>query len=282
MDLGPRLAATPSHTTVGEERFFALSLDLLTVVGFDGWFKRLNAAWERDLGWTIAELMERPYPEFIHPEDRERTLAEAARLAQPGAETRDLELRFSTRAGDYRWLLFSAQGSPEEGLIYAVGKDITDRKRAEHDLGQSEARFRAVTDSVTDALVSSDENGRIILWNPGAQRAFGYTAHEAIGRHTADLVPERLRAAHLEGLERLRRGEEPRVIGGTVGLHGLRKDGTEFPLELSLGRWISDGHPFYAAVIRDITERDATERYVAAQHAVDRVLLESLSVDEAM
>src|SRR4051812_6820025 len=89
---------------VGDERFFELSLDLLTVVGFDGHLKRVNPAWEELTGWSAAELTARPYVEFLHPEDRERTLAEAARLADPEAETRDFELRFSTRDGNWKWL----------------------------------------------------------------------------------------------------------------------------------------------------------------------------------
>ena len=276
------MAQTPSPTSVGDERFFALSLDLLTVVGFDGMFKRLNGAWERELGWTIDELLARPYAEFIHPDDRERTLAEAARLTRPGTETRDFELRVEARDGSWHWLLLSAHGIPEEQALYVVGKDITDRKRAEEELAQSEQRFRSVTESVNDAIISADDDGHIVLWNPGAEQTFGYTAQEALRMHTVDLVPERYREAHLDGFRRLREGGEPRVIGRTVELHGRRKDGTEFPLELSLGRWQSDGRPHYTGVIRDITERRNTEGYLAAQYAVDRVLVESPPVEEAM
>jgi PAS domain S-box-containing protein len=116
---------------IGDERFFELSLDLLTVVGFDGYLKRVNPAWADLTGWTAEELTARLYGEFIHPDDRQRTLDEAARLADPAAETRDFELRFATKDGEWKWLLFSAQGNPEQQLIYALGKDITERKQAE-------------------------------------------------------------------------------------------------------------------------------------------------------
>jgi PAS domain S-box-containing protein len=276
------MASTPSPTSAGEERFFALSLDLLTVVGFDGRFKRLNAAWERELGWSTDELLSRPYAEFIHAEDRERTLQEAARLAEPGGETRDFELRFATKDGGWRWLLLSAQGILDEEAIYVVAKDITDRKRAEKALAQSEERFRSVTESVNDAIVSADAEGRVVLWNPGAELAFGYSSHEALGVEVAQLMPERYRQPHLEGLRRLLEGGESRVIGKTVELHGLRRDGTEFPLELSLGRWTFEDRPYYTGVIRDITQRRATELYLSAQSAVDRVLVASPPVAEAM
>src|SRR4051812_17695894 len=115
------MTARPARA--GVARFFALSLDLLAVAGFDGYLKRVNPAWERISGYTTAELTARPYLDFIHPDDRERTAAEAARLAQTGAEVIDFELRLVTRAGEERWILFSAQGTPDEEVIYAVGKD---------------------------------------------------------------------------------------------------------------------------------------------------------------
>jgi PAS domain S-box-containing protein len=113
------------------EPFFQLSLDPLVTAGFDGYIKRANDAWTRTLGWTEDELRAVPYVEFIHPEDRENTIQEAMRLAAPGAESRDFEIRIRTREGSYRVFLFSARGAPSEGLIYAVAKDITERKASE-------------------------------------------------------------------------------------------------------------------------------------------------------
>ena len=113
-----------------DESFFELSIDLAAVVGFDGRFRRVNAAWEQVLGWTPEELEGRPYAHLFHDDDRERAVAEAARLTQPGASTRDFELRFAARDGRWRWLLISARGVPEEQALYVVAKDITDRRRA--------------------------------------------------------------------------------------------------------------------------------------------------------
>jgi PAS domain S-box-containing protein len=130
------------------EPFFELSLDPLVTAGFDGYIKRANPAWERLLGWTEDELRTVPYVEFIHPDDRERTVAEASRLASPGAETRDFEIRVRRRDGAYRVWLFSAIGAPEQGLIYAVAKDITERvqdvselRRVERELARRAAEL---------------------------------------------------------------------------------------------------------------------------------------------
>src|SRR5687767_8750501 len=114
----------------GDERFFELSLDLAAVVGFDGRFRRVNPAWEHALGWPPGELVGNSYTDYLHEEDRERVLAEVARLTAPDAATRDFELRFAARDGRWRWLLLSARGVPEEEAIYAVAKDITDRRRS--------------------------------------------------------------------------------------------------------------------------------------------------------
>src|SRR4051812_26651929 len=121
----------PSGHGTDEERFFALSLDLLATVRFDGHLGRINHAWSRALGWTEEELLGRPYAAFIHPEDAERTVTEAGRLAAVGGETRDFELRLRTTDGDFRWFSFNVVAAEGTQLLYAVGRDITERRHAE-------------------------------------------------------------------------------------------------------------------------------------------------------
>jgi len=111
-------------------RFFTLSDDLYCVAGADGFFKQVNPAAERILGFSADELTSRPFLELIHPDDREATQREAERLAQ-GGRTVYFENRYRTKTGDYRWLLWSAAPAPKDNLIYAVAKDITDHKKTE-------------------------------------------------------------------------------------------------------------------------------------------------------
>ena len=117
------------------DRFFALSLDLLCVVGFDGYFKRVNPAWQHVLGYTAEELLSRPYLEFIHPDDRDASQQEALKLST-GATMLHFENRFLHKDGTCRWFLWSATPFPELQILYAAAHDITERKAAEQTLSE--------------------------------------------------------------------------------------------------------------------------------------------------
>ena len=115
------------------DQLFNLSSDLFCIAGFDGYFKRLNPAWEQTLGIPREELLSRPYVEFIHPDDREITRKEAQKIVD-GAVTFSFENRFRCGDGTYLWLLWNATPSSDQSLIFAAARDITLRKRAERRL----------------------------------------------------------------------------------------------------------------------------------------------------
>jgi PAS domain S-box-containing protein len=145
---------------------------------------------------------------------------------------------------------------------------VIERTRAEAALRQSELRFRSVAQTATDAIVTADAEGTIVSWNRAAVAMFGYTEEEAIGRPLTIVIPPRFQRAHAEGLARVRAGGERRVIGKVAELFGLRRDGREFPLELSLATWSLGEATFYSGILRDITRRKEAEaelRSVAAR-----------------
>jgi PAS domain S-box-containing protein len=111
-------------------RFFTLSPDMYFVAGTDGYFKEANPAAERILGYTAEELKSKPFIEFVHPDDREATLKEGARV-NSGERTVYFENRYLTKDGTYRWMLWSSAPVLEEKLIYAVARDITEHKKIE-------------------------------------------------------------------------------------------------------------------------------------------------------
>jgi len=133
---------------IRDRLFFDLTLDMLAIAGFDGYFKLLNPAWERTLGFTQEELRSRPYLDFVHPEDRRSTLAEANKV-RTGAQVISFENRYEAKDGSYKWLLWTATPLPEQKLIYAAARDITDRKRAERRLAAQHATARALAESTT-------------------------------------------------------------------------------------------------------------------------------------
>jgi PAS domain S-box-containing protein len=135
------------------DQLFTVSLDMLCIAGFDGYFKRINPAWEKTLGIPTAELISRPYDEFVHPDDRERTASEAEKLDE-GEQTLSFENRYRCADGTYRWLLWNATPIREQKLIFAVARDITQRKEAERRLSTGYAVTRVLAEAESlDAAV---------------------------------------------------------------------------------------------------------------------------------
>ena len=144
------LAAAIAERRLAEkelDRFFQLSPDLLCIAGFDGRFKRLNPAWEAVLGYSWEDLLGAPYLDFVHPEDRERTMAEEQKLRQ-GTDAVQFENRYRTRDGRYRWLQWTSRPAPQQGLIYCVARDVTELRDA--------ARRQAAGFAVTRVLAEAE------------------------------------------------------------------------------------------------------------------------------
>lgn len=121
------------------DRLFDLSLDLLSIANFDGWFTHVNPAWTRCLGWTAEELMSRPLIEFVHPDDRDAVLADRKKIFS-GQPMRDIENRYRCKDGSYRWLSWSVHPQVDTRQVIGVVRDITEKKRHEAEHRQLEAR----------------------------------------------------------------------------------------------------------------------------------------------
>jgi PAS domain S-box-containing protein len=132
-----------------EDRFFTLSIDMLCIAHFSGYFKRLNPAWEKTLGFTREELQSKKMFEFVHPEDLERTLAQNLRV-RSGGQALAFENRYRCKDGSYKWLLWSATADLEHQVIYSVARDITDRKQAEHERERLVEELRAALAEVRE------------------------------------------------------------------------------------------------------------------------------------
>lgn len=144
-------------------------------------------------------------------------------------------------------------------------------EHAQHALLESEDRFRSIVESANDAIVVADHQGYVVSWNRAASLMFGYTADEVVGKPLTLLMPFRYREAHEIGMERMRTTGQSKVIGHTVELHGLRKDGTEFPVELSLAVWQTRGGNYFSGIIRDVTSRKRAD--MAIRKTTERLTL---------
>ena len=141
---------------------------------------------------------------------------------------------------------------------------LVERRRAAETLAASQEQFAAVTDAAVDAIVSADSSGRVLTWNRGAERLFGWTATEMIGRPLTVIIPEQFRALHSDGIARVRRTGSSKLAGTVVELAGLRRDGSEVPIELSVGTWNGPEGMAFSGVLRDITERKRAEAELSA------------------
>jgi PAS domain S-box-containing protein len=138
------IAARRARTKAELDRLFTITPDLIVVAGFDGFFKRVNPAFEALLGYSELEALTRPYLDFIHPDDRRRTIGERDAIRQ--GEIVPLANRYVAKDGSIRWIEWTATPVPEEQLSYAVGRDVTERRQAEADLRDAEERNRALAE----------------------------------------------------------------------------------------------------------------------------------------
>jgi len=141
-------------------------------------------------------------------------------------------------------------------------------------LRESEAKFRSVMESAIDAIISGDSEGKIRSWNSAATALFGFTEAEVIGKPIELIIPERYRESHQKGIHRVSSGGPTHVIGKTVELAAIRKDGSEFPVELSLATWFLDDKRYYTGIIRDISERKQAEQKFRSvtESAIDAII----------
>jgi PAS domain S-box-containing protein len=141
-----------------------------------------------------------------------------------------------------------------------VMQDISMLVQAREQTKQSEERFRSVSDSAVDSIITIDEVGIIVGWNKGAKKTFGYDENDIIGQQVTILMPDYYFDRHTSGLKRIQQGSEPKILGTTVEMDGKRKSGEVFPIELSLAQWSTATDRFFTGIIRDITARKLVEK----------------------
>ncbi len=161
-------------------------------------------------------------------------------------------------------------------------KTLTDEsQRALVALRDSEERYRVVAETASDALITIDDQSRIIYVNPAAERIFGYPAAELIGQSITSLMQPELQDRHREGLRRSLETGQPQIPWTGVEVMGRHRSGSPIPLEISFGKYEREGRTYFTGILRDVTRRQAAQMRWDAQHRVTRILAESTSLEQA-
>lgn len=276
-----RLAAAQAESSSRLAAIVRSSQDAIVAKDLKGTVTSWNAGAERMFGYLAFEMVGRPLQEIFPPGRRDeepRILFEIA----AGRAVENLETERVTKDG--RTIQVSVSVSPVYGptgeVIGAstINRDITRQKAAEAELRASEERARSIIDTAADAYVSMDPDGTVADWNSSAERMFGWTRAEAVGRRLSEMIiPPRYREAHESGLRRfLDTGEGP-VIGQRIEIEALRRDGAEFPVELAIWPLRSVAGLSFNAFIADISQRHRAEREIRDSEAFKGAILSSIA-----
>lgn len=233
------------------------AIDAIISTDADGVIRSWNSAAAELFGHPEADAVGRTLDLIIPERFRERHRSAIERVSHGGpthligrtvefAGLRSDGTEFPVELALSTWFLDT------DRYYTGIIRDISDRVRAEE-------RFRSVTDSAVDAIISADHAGRIVSWNPAATRILGHSEADALGRSLELVIPERYRDQHRAGMARYAATGEAHVIGTTVELEALTASGAEIPVELSLSTWTVGGDRYYTGILRDLAERRAAE-----------------------
>ncbi|MBU2103153.1 MAG: PAS domain S-box protein [Candidatus Omnitrophota bacterium] len=245
--------------TRDRDRLFNFSIDMFSITGFDGYFKEVNPAWQKTLGFTKKELLAKPLIHFVYPLDRAATKLALAQLRQ-GREVVGFDSRFCCKDGTFKWISWNAFPLPEENVIFSVARDILVQKLAHELLQRSEARYRTLIERATDAIFMYTRQGKIVDVNPAALKSLGYSRKELLSMSLFDIEVDRNHTT----IQRIIRKA---LSGAPVIFEGWyrRKDGSRFPVEINIGSFEGDcvGGKGLIAVVRDASERNRTQEALA-------------------
>lgn len=245
-------------------------------VDLDGRFVKVNARYAEIVGRTPEELcggggaVPMRMQDLTHPDDLPGNAELFRRLAEGTGPAFVIEKRYLRPDGSHVWVSNSVSALKDDHgatrSIVAAVLDITDRKQTEDALRQSEQRKTAILESALDCIITINHESRIVEFNASAERAFGYTRAEVIGRGLAEcIIPAPYREAHAKGMARyLATGHGP-ILNHRVELTALRSDGTEFPVELTVSHVKGVEPAQFTAFLRDVTQRKRTEQALEAQ-----------------
>jgi PAS domain S-box-containing protein len=274
-----------------EERF-RLTIDEapigMALVALDGRFVRVNAALCEIVGHPAEELLRLNFRDITHPDDLGSDLVLAGRLERGEIPRYQLEKRYIRKDGAIVSVMLSAsvlRAADGHAQYYiAQVEDITERKRSEEALRFSEARFSGIVSISADAIISVDEDQRIVVFNDGAREIFGYEPAEAMGAPLDLIIPERLRALHRQHVAAFAAGRAgSRGMGDRLStIMGRRKSGDEFPAEAAISKLNIGGRSLLTVALRDVSERKRLETEQKFLSDAGAILSSSLDYEQTL
>lgn len=239
---------------------------LVAVLSPEGVILSLNAACERLLGYDVRDIIGRPFWTLVDPasvDALQQVHEDLLRTRNPHRS----EFTWITSSGDRRniaWshsVMLDADGSVR--CLIATGLDTTASFQAQQALHDNEARLRGILQTAADAVVTIDAQGIVELFNPAAERMFGYAAAEVIGRNISMLMPEPYRREHDSYLRNYLHTGEAKIVGIGREVVARRKDGSLFPVDLAVSEVRLDHRIIFTGILRDLTERKRLEQEIA-------------------
>src|ERR1700747_2132318 len=234
-------------------------------------FFAANRAFRDMLGYTESELYQLCQLDVTYEEDRELSLELIGELWEGKRQHFQTEKRYRRKDSKLVWVRNNVTLVPGTGgvapFLFTIVEDITERKKEESERRYIEQRYRVMVETASDAVVCMDDGGATLLANPATTKVFGYDPAELIGKPLTVLMPEYLRKLHEDGLRRYSATGQRHINWQGTELTGLRKNGQEFPVEISFGELTVDRHRIFTGFVRDISERKQAEELRASLHA---------------
>lgn len=247
--------------------------DIILFIGTDGRIQEANETAMLTYGYRRDELLSMNIRDLRVGDSQEVIQKQMDQADNGGLLFETIHL---TKGGKRLPVEVSSRGVTigNERVLLSIVRDISDRKRIEEVQRESDVRFQNIANSMVEAIISIDDQANIVFWNQSAERIFGYTADDMLGKSVTSIIPGNSREIFLRGMGNYVSGQNTVMLSKLVQYTGIRKDGTAFMAEMSLSSWTQNGRIMFSAIIRDITERKHAEEALENSEKKYRRLVE--------
>lgn len=239
--------------------FFEASRDLICMASLEGYFLKVNPAFEKVLGYSKEEILQKNFMELIHPDDIEATKTEISSLEQ-GTSSPSFTNRYRCQDGSYRWLVWHSQPIEGTNTVYASAHDITEQKEVEQEITRSEEMFRLLAENMADVIMMHQPDGTIEYVSPSVKKILGYEPEELLGQNPYEFYFHPLDA------ERIRQESHEQLLVGekaTNAEYRIKKKNGRYTWFETTSEVILDEHQQISAIVtssRDISSRKKEEK----------------------